>query len=96
MDGDHAYDVLLQRVESRRLPLEASWLGSLVCATDTGHGPDLSLVSFIVRRCAVGSVRRFPQLHARRGGWVPNCWILGMALVFGMACVLSFCIGSAH
>ena len=33
MDGDHAYDVLLQRVESRRLPSEASWLGSLVCAT---------------------------------------------------------------
>ena len=63
---------------------------------DPGHGYDLSFVSFIVCRCAVGSVRRFPQLHARRGGWVPNCWILGMALVFGMACVFGFCVGLAH
>ena len=54
---------------------------------DPGHGPDLSLVSFIVCRCAVDSVRHFPQLHARQGVLVPNGRMLGMALVLGMAFV---------
>ena len=32
MDGDRAHDVLLQRVELRRLSSEESWLASPLCA----------------------------------------------------------------